>query len=177
MRRLVLTLSLCLALPVWADDPAIEGIRQSYNKIHSSLRLLKVSEFESDLQSTDGVEAKRYVDAKGKIKLIKIDAFGETGKWFSEYYFKSEEPIFVLTITHQYNAPYYWDKKKAKELGNEAFDPKKTKVLENRYYFNKGQLIRWIDENKQTVKTSDVRFKAEGKKVLAESQNLLNKAK
>lgn len=178
MRRLVLLcLALCLALPAWADDAAIEKIRQSYNEIHKSLPTLKKTEFESDLQSTEGVQAFKYQDRQGQIKLIQIQAFGEMGKSIDEYYYQNQQVVFVLATTHQYNMPIYIDAKQAKELGMEGFDPKKTKVLENRYYFNQGQLIRWIDENKQAVKTSDARFKAEGKKVLAESQNLLNKAK
>lgn len=175
MRYLILAVVLCLSLPSWADDPAIEKIRQTYNQIHKSLNSLKHSEFESGWQSTEGVEAVKYQDRQGEIKLIKVTAFGEMGKSISEYYYQNQEVIFALEITQNYNAPMYIDDKKAKELGIEPYDPKKTTSTENRYYFKQAKMIRWLQGSK-LIKASDARFNKEASRIMSDSQKLFKLA-
>jgi hypothetical protein len=177
MHNYALLWMLFLVLPVWADDFAIENIRQTYTQIHSSLPSLKASEFESGLQSTEGVQAVKHQDQQGKIKLIKLTVFGEMGNNLSEYYYQDQQVVFVLTSERRYNAPIYLNATKAKELGIAAFDPKKTTLTENRYYFKAEQLLRWLDNNKYPIKSSEPRFKREAKRVLSESKKLLTKAK
>ncbi|WP_298611335.1 hypothetical protein [uncultured Thiothrix sp.] len=175
MRYLILAVLLCLSFPSWADDPAIEKIRQTYNQIHSSLNSLKRSEFESGWQSTEGVEAVKYQDRQGKVNLIKVTAFGEMGKTMSEYYYQNQQVIFALEITKNYNTPMYIDDKKAKELGIEPYDPKKTTTTENRYYFKQHKMIRWL-EGSQSIKASDTRFNKEASRIVSDSQKLFKLA-
>lgn len=176
MRHFVLALCLLSALPAWADKPEIEKIRQIYQQIHSSLPRLKVNEFESDLKSTEGLQALKYQDAQQQIKLIKVTAFGEMGKQTNAYYYHNQQVVFVLSTEERYNVPFYMTKESAEANGTEPFDPKKSTFAENRYYFKQGQLIRWLNEQKQAVKMDNPRFKQRGRELFAASQSLLKKA-
>lgn len=179
MKRFILILALGLMLPstyAVSTEALITEIRQHYHLIHQQRPKLKGKEFDAGLQATEGVEAKAFRDAKGELKLIKTIAYGEMGKTFSEYYFQSQQLIFVLTSTHRYNAPMYVDEKAAKELGVAPFDPKKTVVTEDRYYFNQGQLIRWLDNKKRSIAPTQPAFVTQGKAILQMSQHLVSKA-
>jgi hypothetical protein len=65
------------------------------------------------------------------------------GKRFAEYYYENEELIFAFYQTHHYNLPFYATQERADEYGGEIFDPDKTVITEDRYYFNKGKMIRY----------------------------------
>lgn len=180
MKRFILMLTLGLVFsPTYAisTDALITEIRQQYRLIHQQLPQLKVSEFDAGLPATEGVEAKAFRDLKGELKLIRTISYGEMGKLLSEYYFQNKQLVFVLVIDQRYNAPMYLDEKAAKELGIVAFDPNKTVVTEGRYYFNQGQLIRWLDNEKRPIAPTQPAFVAQGKAILQASQQLVSKAK
>jgi len=81
-----------------------------------------------------------------------------------------------LTRQFIYNQPIYWDMNKAKENSDsEVFDISKSKIIENRYYFDTNEkLILFIDKDKKNI-----RAKAELKKseteILKKYKTLKNK--
>jgi len=102
-------------------------------------------------ESTEGGEAKAYFDGNA-IKLIEVLWYGETGKIKVEYYFDNGQLFFALDSHFKYNRPIYYDSIMAKENNdNETFNPEKTTVKENRYYFSNSKLVRWIGDDKKEV--------------------------
>ena len=79
-------------------------------------------------------------------KLIEVTWFGEMGMRTVEYFFVQGQLCMAFNTDFIYNRPIYWDEKTAKEMDDkEVFDPSKTRVKEDRYYFQDNKLIRWLD--------------------------------
>ena len=118
------------------NDSLIKDIRLKYNNIRENLHSYDTTMIQIWDESTEGGQATGYFD-NGKLKQIEIVWLGETGKHQIEYYFNEGKLIFAFDQYFDYNRPIYWDEKTAKENGdNEVFDPKKTTIKEDRYYFN-----------------------------------------
>ncbi len=130
-------------------DSLVADIRMKYseirtNALHYDTRMIEIWD-----ESTEGGQADGYYD-NGELKLIEVLWLGETGKRIIEYYFHDGQLIFAFDQVFNYNRPIYWDEETAKENGdNEVFDPKKTTVKEDRYYFNNEKLFLWLDNDKQ----------------------------
>lgn len=157
-------------LPVMADS-AIEEIRREYKAIKISLSSLKHKTIDLDDYSADGGGAKAYFDKKGVIRFIRAEFYGESGKVFEEYFYKGGTLVFVYREDHNYNVPYYVEKGKS----TPGFDPKKTTIIENRYYFNNKKMIRWLDKNKKPVFSESKAYKEKGIEVIEFSNKLVNK--
>ena len=136
----------------FADNEAIiKEIKHNYSLIKSSLHQMKQKTIELQDMSTEGGEAKVYKDCSGHIRLIASELYGESGKVLEEYYFNNDSLLFVYSETHIYNVPMYVDSSMAKESGGEPFDPKKTKVSKQRFYFSANKMIRWIGPDNKHV--------------------------
>ena len=130
-------------------DSVIADIRFHYSEIRANFKSYDTTVVEIWDESTEGGQATAYYD-KGDLKLIEVVWLGETGKKQIEYYFQDGELIFAFDQSFEYNRPIYWDKKTAKENGDdEIFDPKKTTIKEDRYYFKNENLFLWLDNNKE----------------------------
>jgi hypothetical protein len=127
--------------------------------------------------STEGGKANAYTDAEGNIRMLQVELYGESGKMIEEYYYRNGSLMFAYYVFHRYNVPYYITPEKAKEIGGEAFDHKKTKIEENRYYFNKWKMIRWLNEEGKEVDIKSVEFNAAEKEVMDFSNELILKFK
>lgn len=98
----------------------------------------------------NGAGAVGYLSESGEIKLIEVTYFGETGKTYFEFYFSKNDPFFIFEKEFKYNTHFMMTEELVKDLNNEdgvkheAFDLKKTKVEEWRYYFDKGKVIKTI---------------------------------
>ena len=91
-----------------------------------------------------------------------------------EYYFDEAGLIFVFEQEYRYNRPIYWDAERAKENGDEeVFDINKSVIIENRYYFNGDEMVRWLDRDYEQVPHSQERFDLAKKEVLAEAQRFI----
>lgn len=132
-------------------DSLVADIRMKYseirtNALHYDTRMIEIWD-----ESTEGEQADGYYD-NGELKLIEVLWLGETGKRIIEYYFHDGQLIFAFDQVFNYNRPIYWDEETAKENGdNEVFDPKKTTIKEDRYYFNNEKLFLWLDIDKQEL--------------------------
>jgi hypothetical protein len=172
-----LLFALLFAGAALAEDPAVLRIRKEYQSILSALPRLKAESFELTGYSTEGGEAKAFRDRNGDIRLIKVELFFESGKVLEEFYYEKGALIFAFYQSHRYNAPFYVTPETAKEIGGVSFDPKKTTVTEDRYYFDKGSMIRWLNEDKVAVKPENKDFKDAEKEILETSNEMLSKFK
>ena len=73
--------------------------------------------------------------------------------------------------------PFNVSEEVAKELGIEPFDPKKTRISEDRYYFHNGTMIKWLDEEKRDVEVQSKEFCDAAKEVMDFSNEMLAKFK
>lgn len=132
-------------------DILVKDIRLKYINIKENLNFYDTTMIEIWDESTEGGQATAYYE-KGQIKLIEVIWLGETGRRQIEYYFNDGKLIFAFDQEFNYNRPIYWDEETAKENeDSEVFDPKKTIVKEDRYYFNDEKLFLWLDNNKKEV--------------------------
>ncbi len=177
-RILVGMLVFVLSGASFADDPAIVRIRNEYQSIQTALTSLKLEEKELEGYSTDSGDVKAYRDGKGNIRLVKVKLYFESGNLLEEFYYENGILIFAFYQWHQFNVPYNITPELAKEIGFEdSFNPKKTKIKENRYYFDKAKMIRWLNESNKEVEKNSKEFKETEKEVTDMSHEMLSQFK
>jgi len=128
--------------PVSAQSP-VADIDRDAAFVQRSLKSLKRDSVDLTGYSAEGGIAVIYRDSLRAIRLIHVHLFGEGGQSLQDFTFRSGALILCQEESQTYNVPFTIDDSAAKELGTEAFDPKKTRVEHNRYYFRDGQMIRW----------------------------------
>ena len=146
-----------LFLTGYQDTDLIEKIRKEYNLINKSLDSYSKIEnndinvfkdlspdnysFEStEIYQLAIINLIRYYDS-GEIKKAVVKFNGDRQDLISEYYYKNDSLIFVFKTRIDFNKPKWSD----------DFKPDDKVLIENRYYFNKGTLIKWIDSEKTDV--------------------------
>jgi hypothetical protein len=88
--------------------------------------------------SAEGGELKSYYDGKDLKKSVLI-FYGEMGKSLKEYYFAGGQVFFCYERHTEYDKPIYM-----KDMHIE-------KIEENRYYFTRGKMIRWVGTSGKIV--------------------------
>ncbi|MEK6333627.1 MAG: hypothetical protein AABM67_01685 [Acidobacteriota bacterium] len=134
-------------------DP-IASIRQHYAQINRNAALYKKVKKELSGFSAEGGELLAYFHGPSVMKIV-ATFFGESGKASEEYYFWDGQLIFVLRKDFQYNKP---------------LSGKVIRTTENRFYFNSGKLIRWIDENAKEVGSDAPTYQEKQKEYLETSK-------
>ena len=158
LRTFILCLLITLSTQAFSQaDVEVANIRKNYQKISSTKKWTRVDSIELE-QSTDGGVLFLFYQGD-TLKMMKEYNYGEHGKGLTEYYVLNNQLILVYDKEYSYNRPYYWDSTKMREnKNNQVYDPKKTKVDINRFYFNKGKMIEWIDQKSITHATRDDTF-------------------
>lgn len=141
------------ALAQEGTDP-IASIRQHYAQINRSAPLYKKVKKELSGFSAEGGELLAYFHGPSVMKIV-ATYFGESGKASEEYYFWDGQLIFVLRKDFQYSKP---------------LSGKIIKTTENRFFFNSGKLIRWIDENSKEVAADAPTYQEKQKEYLESSK-------
>lgn len=177
IQNLVSIIILLFSIGTVSADSAISNIRNEYKVIRNELATLKKASKPLSGFSAEGGSVHSYRNANNKIRLIKVELYGESGKSFEEFYYKNDNLIFSYQEDHKYNVPFTVTKELAKEIGIEPFDPKKTKIKENRYYFSGGILIRWIDETKKEVSPKTKEFRDAQENVIKFSNQMFTQFK
>jgi hypothetical protein len=118
----------------------VKKIRADFTAVNAKQASYKKKTVNAPGFSAEGGEVTSY---HRKSDLVKIHAvfYGETGKVETDYYFNPDGLFF------QYNKETFYDK----PIYVKGFKVKKT--AENRYYFYKKTLIRWLDGPKVKVVT------------------------
>ena len=123
------------SVPGLDANRVLSEIRQEVARINADSALLKVKRRDVEEESTEGGEIKRYYLGNNLCKTI-ATFYGETGKVVREYYFLNGAILFLFTRESFYNVPMYYKNSRV------------NKVVENRYYFKDGKLVRWVKGKK-----------------------------
>lgn len=155
----------------------IKDIRLKYSDIRMNLDSYTTDIIDIWGESAEGGEVTAYYDNE-EIKLIKVIWYGETGKRQIEYYFYNEKLIFSFNQNFKYNRSIWWSIEDAELVGDdELFDPKKTIIIEDRYYFKNDRLFLWLDHDKNEVDLTLDSNLNKGEKLLMHSYEMKAKLK
>ncbi len=154
------------------QEQNIHKILKTRNNIESHLASYQKKSIQWD-EEEEGANGTAYYK-KDTLKMFHVVWGGETGKKEIYYYFDKGKLIFQLDRDYQYNRPIYYTKKMAAENNDtEAYDPKKTTILEQHYLFDNEKLIRWVDNHKRVIPTKE--FGNTGIRLIAEMKELTEK--
>lgn len=177
-KLIIAVITALFSTAILAEDTAISNIRKLYEEIQKQSNSFKKEKLDlgSDY-STEGGELTAYRDNTGKIKVLRVELYFETGKVFENFYYNdNNELIFAFYKDYKYNSPFYVTKDNAKEMGLDAFDEKKSVLKEQRYYFDKLRLIRYV-EDKKTLDVKTDEFKNAETEVMNTSREMRAKFK
>jgi hypothetical protein len=154
---LVVTGSSALSVPVFSQsaDP-IPSIRKQYAAINKRAAGYRKVKKQLSGFSLEGGELLAYLD-RGAIVKITARHFGEGGNTVEEYYYGNGKLIFVFERVSHYNQP---------------LSGKVVRTIENRYYFNNDDLIRWI-YGKGNAVSHDADYRLKEKELLEHSNKFL----
>lgn len=107
----------------------IKDIRNQFIVINKNIKSYRLIEKNVLGMSLEGGLLKAYI-ANGELKKATITLFGETGRESYDLYYNANDLIFVMNTSYRYNAPF----------------GKVVSKDENRYYFQNGKMIKWINE-------------------------------
>jgi hypothetical protein len=157
--------SLIAAYPVFAQSP-VTDIDREVAAAKGRLPSLKKDSVDLTGYSAEGGLAVIYRGAAGPIQLIHVHLFGEGGQSIQDFYFRDGALVLCQEEFHKYNVPITINDSAAKELGTEAFDPKKTEVLHNRYYFRGNDMIQWRKNSRTVVSSKTPEFRETGENLV-----------
>lgn len=171
-RLFVAVLTWVLSGVALAEDPAILRIRAQYQEIQKALPTLK--QISVAVGSGEGGDATAYLDEKGEVRYLKTTPrYFEMSKVFENYFYQDGALFFAHVVHHKYNAPMFITPERSPGLDEaEYFDPKKTQIIEERYYINRGKLIRLI-RGQENVKPGTDEFLRAQEKILGASSEVL----
>ncbi len=148
MRRILISVVMVLLMSAnWAgglavttgsgrqEGDAVSAIRRRYAVINRNLPKYRVVKKELSGFSTEGGELVAYFDGPSVVKMAATHQ-GETGRSFEEYYYRDGKLIFVFRRQETYDEP---------------MSGKVSKTAEDRFYFDEGRLIRWLDRRGRAV--------------------------
>lgn len=147
-----------------AADPeteAVAAIRERYATTNKNLSRYKRVTKELAGFSTEGGELTAYFDGLA-IKKIAVKHQGETGRSFEEYYYLDDGFMFVYRKEDTYSRP---------------MSGKVVKTREIRFYFEDGELVRYLDEKGKRVPRNDSAFAEQQKKYIKNSKVFLAAAR
>lgn len=117
-----------------AKDP-ITSIRQQYTAINKREARYRKVKKELSGYSLEGGELVAYFDGPAIVKIM-ARHFGESGNTAEEYYYRNGQLIFVFERVSRYSGP---------------LSGKVASAVENRFYFQADNLIRWVGKNGKEV--------------------------
>jgi hypothetical protein len=144
-----------------AQGDPIPQIRSHYASINKLLPKFKKVKKELSGFSTEGGELTAYFDGPAVAKMV-ATYLGESGRATEEFYFWNGDLIFVFRKESMYDKP---------------LSGKIASSKESRFYFDKGRLVRWIDEKGKQVSPSSAEFTEKQDEHYKTSSTLVDGAK
>jgi hypothetical protein len=141
-------------------DP-IQAIKQQYATINKSAASYTTVKKELSGYSAEGGTLIAYFDGPKIMKMV-VNHYGEGGRAIEEYYYSDNRLIFVFRKDSGYDTP---------------MSGKVVYTGENRFYFNKNRLIRWINEDARQVAPGSREYLAKEKEYLQLSREFTDGAR
>lgn len=141
-------------------ESAIDQIRSDFQRIEGVAAHLSTREISLEGFSTEGGVAKVYQDGP-QVEKVSATHFGEMGKSVVDFYFRGNALIFAYRREYRYDTPF----------GNPVGEPE-----ENRFYFDRGSLVRWRGSDQQLVPATNPTYAAQESELLRDAESLLNAA-
>jgi hypothetical protein len=157
---LVLIIAGILTASAQTEEELVLKIREQFKTTNANLNAYEKIEKDIYSESTEGGTIRVY-HIDGETVLMHCEFYGEGGNMMEEYYFWNSELYFVYTVQELYDRPIYMEGSKVSEK------------IENRYYFNNGKMIRWLDRNKQKVNKYADEYSEAEQQLLNESVRLI----
>ncbi len=157
----VCTFASSYAVSASTSADTIDVIRAQYVSINKNVARYKKVKKELSGYSAEGGEMDAYLDNKSVMKIV-AHFYGEMGRADEDYYFWDGQLIFVFRRESTYDRP----------LSGKIISTK-----ENRFYFNKGHMIRWIGENGRPVSDGKSSFKEKQDEYLANARKFTEVAR
>jgi hypothetical protein len=123
-------------------NEAMLHIRKMFAKINEQTKNAEIIKKDVMDESAEGGQLKAF-KKDGEIIKLEMLAFGEMGKATKEYYFENNKLIFAFTKEVLYDRPMYIE-------GAQI-----SKTVENRYYFFKEILFKWLDPDKKEIQIEE----------------------
>ena len=82
------------------------------------------------------------------LKKIEVAYYGSMGKSLIDYYTDQGQVYFIFQRDYEYDKPMYVEGSQVKD------------IQENRYYFHENRLVRWVNQNQETVPPGSPLFTA-----------------
>ena len=133
----------------------VEAIRKQYTRINSEAKHYAKKERDLSGFSTEGGTLIGFYSGKELRKMV-ATYYGESGRTIQEFYLADGTLFFVLSTELRYTRPLTFD---GKDTGTVASSTR------NRFYFNRGTLIRWIDPSGKSLKTNDAAAQRESREI------------
>jgi hypothetical protein len=150
----------------------LKPIRANFKRINSIANWTTIKT-EDTWETTEGGVAKFYY-LNGQLEKIISRQFGETFQLLTEYYLLKGQLSFVFEKTYKYNRPIYYDSTAMKEMNDtEAFDFEKSKIIEDRNYFDSGKLLHQLKNQNIESLFSDEYLLKEQKRIKTDFEKLI----
>jgi len=137
------------------EEELILRIREQFKTTNANLLT-----YEKIIKSIEGESLEGGVillyRTDGDTVLMHCEFYGESGNLKEDYYFWNSLLYFVFTVREIYDYP----------------NSNVIETEENRYYFNNGKMIRWLDKNKNKVNIYADEFSQTEENILYESFRL-----
>ena len=151
----------------------IELIKEEFEAINSLELYMDTIPYMD--QSTEGGEIIASYDDLGELKKVQVGLFYEMGKETEEYYLKDNQPFFLKTEQHKYNAPIYHteDRDMGEGVKFEVFDPEKSSINWTHFYFDKDQDLIAEENPQDSLKREDQLSIEKGDRILQSFSEIL----
>lgn len=135
------------------EEEIIKTIRQKYNSIQENSSTYDTTTVDVLGESVEAGQLIGYYDTKinDELKVMQMSWFGEGEKNVITFYLDKDELFFIFEQRFIYNTSIYITKEVAKANEVTAFDIRKSKIEENRYYLDNGNLFRWTNPKKEKM--------------------------
>jgi hypothetical protein len=166
----------CLFSCKQRQEDILAGIKKNVGKINDNLKTYTRKEVEDLTSRTPGNVTGYYRD--NEVKRVDASRFTDTSRKFTQYYFDDGMLIYVMEQNFVYNKPMTYTEEVAKANKDSVwYDDKKTRLLVNRFYFNKNKLVKWINADNTDMPVNDIDFINRESIVWAEAAILLKELK
>lgn len=145
----------CLLFVLYQSGTDTRHITERYREINARIGTYRQVVLDTEEQSIEGGEVRGYFSGDS-IMLITEDVYGEMGKKRIEIYYDHGTPVFIYRRDYHYSVPMY----------DSTFNSADISVEEDRAYFQKNTLIKWINKKKVPLTKRDPSFTAHEQRLL-----------